>query len=309
MASIVYVTDKNMIEFHRLNGNQTLNFWRPMSQKKIRDFHPGDIIFFLTKTVNGYKGNEKGIVGYGRYVQSHYLCFDQMWRQFQQENGFATRNELYQAIASISNNKMPEQFHCLYIKDVLFFNHPIYLSEFGIQLPINMESYMYLNDHLKENITFQILEKAKEVGIDTWSAAMNNKIVDVLKFEEDLALQKISTIHQEIKDYPYTESEARRNKSVMKKYLHKDKWMYRIIYSEYEYMKFEQGRLHIYIPAHLSIKDNSRIKIMLGHLMMWNQLIERDNLNCIFHVLVDDKNKKLLERFSIKNERVIFECN
>ena len=51
MASIVYVTDKNMIEFHRLNGNQSLNFWRPMSQKKIRNFHPGDMIFFLTKTI------------------------------------------------------------------------------------------------------------------------------------------------------------------------------------------------------------------------------------------------------------------
>lgn len=308
MASIVYVTDKNMIEFHRLNGNQTLNFWRPMSQKKIRDFHPGDMIFFLTKTVNGYKGNEKGIVGYGRYVQSHNLCFDQMWRQFQQENGYASRNELYQAIAGISNNKMPDQFNCLYIKDVLFFNHPIYLSEFGIQVPINMESYMYLNDRLKENITFQILEKAKEVGIDTWSAAMNNKIVDVLKFEEDLALQKVSTVHNEIKDYPYTESEARRNKSIMKKVLHKDKWMYRIIYSEYEYLKYEQDQLHIYIPACLSIKDNSRIKIMLGHLMMWRSVAMREQLNCYFHVIVDEKNQTLIKHYLPESDRITIEC-
>ena len=104
MASIVYVTDKNMIEFHRLNGNQSLNFWRPMSQKKIRNFHPGDMIFFLTKTINGQKGNEKGIVGYGKYVKNRTMSFDQMWRQYQQENGYSTKAELSEAICNLTSD-------------------------------------------------------------------------------------------------------------------------------------------------------------------------------------------------------------
>ena len=54
MASIAYITDKKMIEYHRLNGNHSINFWKPSNTKKISDFHNGDLLFFLAK------GTEKG---------------------------------------------------------------------------------------------------------------------------------------------------------------------------------------------------------------------------------------------------------
>ena len=47
MASIVHVTDKDMIEFHRLNGNDSFNFWRAGSKMKFTDFKVGDTLFFL----------------------------------------------------------------------------------------------------------------------------------------------------------------------------------------------------------------------------------------------------------------------
>ena len=49
MASIAYITDKKMIEYHRLNGNHSINFWKPSNTKKISDFHNGDLLFFLAK--------------------------------------------------------------------------------------------------------------------------------------------------------------------------------------------------------------------------------------------------------------------
>ena len=62
MGSIAYITDKNMMEYHRLHGNSVINFWKP-SIKSITDFKKGDMLFFLTK------GTEKK----GRYVAIKFL--------------------------------------------------------------------------------------------------------------------------------------------------------------------------------------------------------------------------------------------
>ena len=35
MASIAYITDKKMIEYLRLNGNHSINFWKPSNTKKM----------------------------------------------------------------------------------------------------------------------------------------------------------------------------------------------------------------------------------------------------------------------------------
>lgn len=309
MASIVYVTDKNMIEFHRLNGNQSLNFWRPMSQKKIRNFHPGDMIFFLTKTMNGQKGNEKGIVGYGKYVKSRTMSFDQMWRQYQQENGFSTKGELATAITNLtSDGEMPEQLNCLYITDVLFFNYPIYLSEFGMNVPVNMESYMYLDDNKEgKAISCQILEKAKEIGIDTWSAAMNNKVVDVLKFEEDVTLLKVSAMHLKIQDYPYTDAEARKNKNKYKEVKNEDQWIYPLIYSEYEWMKWIDRDIHIFIPAYIGHKDSNKIKLMLGHVMMWKHITKNEKEKYVFHILTNEQLYSTFEKYFEGDNQIVVE--
>ena len=58
MASIAYITDKKMIEYHRLNGNHSINFWKPSNTKKISDFHNGDLLFFLAKGTDKGKNKE-----------------------------------------------------------------------------------------------------------------------------------------------------------------------------------------------------------------------------------------------------------
>lgn len=54
MSSIAYITDSKMIQYHRLNGNRSLNFWRPSVNMNFSDFNKGDLLFFLAK------GTEKG---------------------------------------------------------------------------------------------------------------------------------------------------------------------------------------------------------------------------------------------------------
>ena len=48
MGSIAYVTDENMLAYHRLCRNQSILFWR-LSNKKFTDFHKGDLLFFFAR--------------------------------------------------------------------------------------------------------------------------------------------------------------------------------------------------------------------------------------------------------------------
>ena len=64
MSSIAYITDHQMIEYHRLNGNRIINFWKPSTMKKISDFNLGDYLFFLAKGTEKGEKREKGIPGY-----------------------------------------------------------------------------------------------------------------------------------------------------------------------------------------------------------------------------------------------------
>ena len=107
MSSIAYVTDRQMIEFHRLNGNAGINFWRPSIGKRFTDFHSGDLLFFLAKGTELKHSKEKGIIGYGRFTESEQLSFRQMWGRYSTLNGYATESGLKDAILRVakSNNQ------------------------------------------------------------------------------------------------------------------------------------------------------------------------------------------------------------
>lgn len=92
MASIAYITDKKMIEYHRLNGNHSINFWKPSNTKKISDFHNGDLLFFLAKGTEKGKNKEKGLIGYGRLQKSYTLTFSQMWNRYDTKNGYPDKD-------------------------------------------------------------------------------------------------------------------------------------------------------------------------------------------------------------------------
>ena len=94
MSSIAYITDHQMIEYHRLNGNRMINFWKPSAIKKISNFKKGDYLFFLAKGTEKGEKKEKGIVGYGKLEKMYTMTFSQMWDKFETKNGYPSKEAL-----------------------------------------------------------------------------------------------------------------------------------------------------------------------------------------------------------------------
>lgn len=189
MASIAYISDSNMLEYHRLNGNKTIVFWR-ISNKKFSDFMPGDLLFFLSKDSNKSQKSEKGIVGCGCYQGNSTLSINQMWNKYQQATGYGTKELLKEAI--IKSNKTdeePKKINCLKLQNVIFFQSPIYLSELGMKISANLESFTYL-DKDQGDITLRVLEMADRMGPDCWSSAINEYDF----FNHQILFHQLSTI-------------------------------------------------------------------------------------------------------------------
>ena len=169
MAAIAYITDKNMIDFHRLNGNHTINFWKPSTSKKISNLKQGDLLFFLAKGTERGKQKEKGLMGYGKFQKSYTMSFQAMWSKYEIQNGYATRDGLEEAICKVTkNHRLPNMLNCLQLEEVVFFQYPIYLSEIGMQVSNKLESYLYID---KEDLynTDKILKIANQFGVDVWA--------------------------------------------------------------------------------------------------------------------------------------------
>ena len=146
MSSIAYITDRNMIEFHRLNGNSTISFWRPSAGKRFTDFNHGDLLFFLAKGTELKHTGEKGIIGYGRFQHSVQYSFRQMWNHYERLNGYDTPEDFKEAILRVSKSKtLPSSLSSLILNDIVFFQAPVYLSEFGMKISNNLESFIYLD--------------------------------------------------------------------------------------------------------------------------------------------------------------------
>ena len=95
MSSIAYVTDQEMIEFHRLCGNSDVNFWRLSARAGFSDFKHGDLLFFYAY---GQTKRKKGFVGYAHFEGTSRLTLDQMWKRYGTRNGYADRKRLKEAI-------------------------------------------------------------------------------------------------------------------------------------------------------------------------------------------------------------------
>lgn len=188
MSSIVYVTDENMIEYHRLYGSTSMNFWRPSSKKDFRHFGHGDLLFFFTKTSNM---NRKGIVGYAHFNEIVKLSLNQMWDRYTTKNGFSSKEQLRQAIQMASKDKkIPKQMNCLSLYDVVFFSSPIYPENCGLNISSKLESYCYIKD---EEVQL-LLRQAQANGIDLWSTAIGFDPGNI--FYQDRVLNTVSAIFE-----------------------------------------------------------------------------------------------------------------
>lgn len=308
MASIAYIADKKMIEFHRINGNRTMNFWRPSNSKKFTDFQEGDLLFFLAKGTERGKHREKGIVGYGRFDKMQSLSFKQMWKEYETENGYQSESELYEAISKVSKNKkVPKHMNCIYLIDVIFFQSPIYLSELGVHISNKVESYIYM-DKDDPQATSKVLNKAKEGGIDMWTVAMSTDYSSQNStFEVEEIKHQISLIYAKITGSCYSEVEARKAYRVMKNFIRDN------IEAGFEFIKgskddcvsYEESKIIVALPLLYNSKDRGKkIQFMLGRIECYKRLFQNDcsyNIPLIFMVISEHEaprdSEKLLELF------------
>lgn len=261
MASIVHVTDKDMIEFHRLNGNDSFNFWRAGSKMKFADFKAGDTLFFLAK--GSERKREKGIIGYGKCKQILSCSFNTMWKKYGTLNGYLTKNSCAEAIIKVNKDKkMPDKMTCILLEEVAFFNSPVYLSEFNAKLSNKLESYTYI-DKGNQCLSEKIILKAMSFGVDLWTSKLTEEEFKK-KLYQDAVRQAASYVYLKIKL-----NETKYIKQLMKKY------------NEANSGEFINGSMadsiewgdKTTINVPMLVNEFNKIQYTLGHVLLFKKML------------------------------------
>lgn len=203
MSAIAYITDSKMLELHRLNAHKTMNFWRLSTKNNFSNFEKGDLVFFLSKDKEFIKNKEKGVVGFGKLEAVHLCSPKSMWDKYEKENGYNTYDEFKAALTKVNkDHKLPTKISSFYLTNVTFFQAPVYLSECGMEISNNVESYIYIKP---EETVIKLLEYAKK-AIDLWSSSE-----DVLdRLDEEELRYAISLAFKEFGDYPLNENQLKK---------------------------------------------------------------------------------------------------
>ncbi len=293
MASCIYVTDREMIEYHRINGANELNFWRPLSKTRMKKFFPGDLIFFLTKTDVPGRKREKGIIGYGEYVRSERLSLSTMWKKYGDKNGYATLDAFESAIRDYAK-KVPDKISSLFIDHVVFFNDPVFPSDIGMELPLNLESYTYTYDG-KSDYTYKLLNAAKKVGLNYWTSTMTDNEAQEDWLYKDLRRNRVSVLQESIPDLELPKSVLKSGFSAMQALIGEDEGIRRVNESGNMYYKDEETGGTIWFPCLINVRDTEKIKTFVGHLAMWAKELSKEKDIYQLTALVRPEVKEYLE--------------
>lgn len=238
MSAIAYVTDAKMLEIHRIDRRHRANFWRLSSQNNFRDFQEGDLLFFLSKDKKCQRKKEKGIVGYGRAVRFNEASVAVMWKRYGVANGYDTLMDFKNAIQKVSkDHQLPKRISSIYLTDVNYFQTPIYLSDYGMNINTNIESYCYL----KKDIVISILED-NLCNVDSWSQheeSSENIRKEIARYQLWLAQEKVS-------DFPLPEKVRKKLSNRRKKILAANDRFEKLMNSCFIFYEFHQEQLFVY---------------------------------------------------------------
>ena len=304
MASIAYVTDKNMIEFHRLNGNHSINFWKPSTAKKISSLNNGDLLFFLAKGTEKGRQKEKGLLGYGKFQKSYTLTFSQMWNKYGVMNGYQSKEALSEAIIKVTkNHKIPDYLNCLLLEEVVFFQYPVYLSEIGMEISNRIESYIYIDKDDMLN-TSKILELADGFGVDMWSSLFHDK--DETIFMKDAQIQTIQNIYEKIQNSYYRPYDESRLHKFIQQCTHDFTLTQSVSHSKTEFISIQKDTLKIYLPCIVNSNDFDRkLQYVIGHYMMYkgylmkSPYVEEIEIIVLFNQEISMEHQELLHNLQI----------
>ena len=223
------LNDEEMIEYHRLCGNREINFWRLSNQKNFTNFHVGDLLFFYTKVAFS---NKKAFAGYAHFNSSRRMSIAEMWKRYNTSNGYDSIDKLTEAIQKASRDKpLPKKMDCLYLKEVVFFNEPVFPEEVGIDISSKLESYCYIDKNDPE-VTIRILRKAEEHGIDLWSSAYSKETEEIFKHDE--IRQGLCGISKMLGKTEWTESERKRAIKLMSTFVKKNSFHFSFPFSRWK---------------------------------------------------------------------------
>lgn len=261
MSSIAYVTDSNMIEYHRLCGSRRFNFWRLSARAAFSDFRKGDLLFFYAY---GRNKKKKGFVGYAHFDGARKLSLKQMWKEYGTLNGFDTKADLEEAIRRASrDHEVPERMSCLLLSDAVFFSEPVYPKEANVEVNEKLESYMYL-DRNDPEATLRILRIARQKGIDPWASSQSDEPENV--FELDETREILAAIAKELGEEAWTREEKKRARALASAVTGFEP----IRGSEADAFVFKDGRLTLVFPYVASMgKEPNAIRALLGKMMYY----------------------------------------
>ena len=268
MSSIAYVTDYKMLDNLRLNEKKTMNFWRLSTKTNFSDFKEGDLLFFLSKNKDHLSSNkEKGIIGFGRVASMHIGSIRAMWNKYHELNGFNSLNEFREAILKVSKDHLlPEKITSFYLEEVSFFQSPLYLSEFGVNISKNVESYVYI---INETV-IKILEASFD-NEDLWSSDVNYEY----RLRKEILSIRISEVHKLIKDGNYSDSKKASIRRMMLK-LAKEHYGYRMVSDSCS----DIFRLKDNEISFIFYKDkNTDIKELIGKAFMYRYYLKEYELS------------------------------
>ncbi|MBR6957412.1 MAG: hypothetical protein IKH73_03070 [Erysipelotrichaceae bacterium] len=295
MASIAYISDSNMLEFHRLNGNKTIVFWR-ISNKNFSAFNAGDLLFFLSKDQQMSRRNEKGIVGCGSYIGNSTITINRMWNQYHEATGYGSLKALKEAVLKSSKTEeLPKQINCLKLQHVVFFQSPIYLSEVGMKISNNLESFTYL-DRGEGSTTLKLLSKARAIGPDSWSSAINNYDF----FDSQILFYQLTTIYEqnriaeEYHDRRLSKKADSRFKDLM--------WLNR---QKQSFLRFDKGNKIYYLFSSPQKQQEENFYRMCGELDYLKYVlrdIQRVSLTVLTDNLLSESQKEYLIARNIQLE-------
>ena len=273
MSSIAYVTDENMLEYHRQCRNTSILFWRVSSKKKFTDFKNGDLLFFFARTLHSRK---KGLVGYAHFDSVKRLSLSQMWKTYGQTTGYDNEELLKNAIERAAKGEIPKQMSCLYLTDVVFFVSPIYPNEIGVDIPINLESYCYL-DRNNPEVTVEILKKAGQRGIDEWTMDQSVDAKEI--FLRDEIRQQIAAVHNVIGIESGSDKERKQSIRLANEKVANGNGWELIRGSKTDCVKIDTNSIVLGLPFTTQANDkDARVREFVGRLAMYQMMLEKANL-------------------------------
>ncbi len=270
MSSIAYVTNDQMLEYHRLCRNRSILFWRLTTKNRFKDFRKGDLLFFFAK--GKHSSRNKSLVGYGHYMDTKKLSINQMWKLYGNKTGFDTKEQLSDAINKSAKGEIPSQMLCLLLTDVVFFTSPVNPKSVGLDIPKNLESYTYL-DREDPQVTVRILKEAERYGIDLWSYDDDVSPEDI--FEKDEIRHILSLAHHDMGKEIGTERERIASHKLFKAQIQKDGWE-AVRDSKTDCVKITDHRVEIAIPLTYGATDKeARLRDFLGRMAMYTYYMKK----------------------------------